>query len=245
MLVTGQARYPMLIPLNRSRFEQLIPLIGTGNQYKYCWGKFSDLLRRLLASVLGALVIFFGRLTALGESFELLLFLIGITIGTYWLWGPIFWASRRNAKYRKFPYSGFWRGEILDVFITDELVSTEETVNNRGELVIVENRERRLNLDLGDETGFETRFQVPIRRQYRAIDAGMIAEMVVMSSQPDLSRINRISDVYLPQINLWVSDYPYLRRDVFLEVSQTLRRQSMRSEPAPRRRPIPQERYRE
>ncbi|MDJ1184818.1 hypothetical protein [Roseofilum casamattae] len=224
------ALLPMLIPLNRSRFEQLIPTIATGNQYKYCWGTFSDLLRRLLASIIGALVILFSRISAFGESLELLLFLVGITAGTYWLWGPILWASQRNVKYRKFPYSGFWRGRVLDVFVTDELVSTEETVNNQGDLVIVENRERRLNLDLGDKTGFETRVQVPIRRQYRSIDVGMAAEMIVLSDRPDLSRINRISDVYLPEIRLWVSDYPYLQRDIFLEVSETLRRQSMRAD---------------
>jgi len=48
--------------------------------------------------------------------------------------------------------SGFFRGRVLDVFITEELIG-EETVNNKGDLVIVENRERRLNLEVGDETG--------------------------------------------------------------------------------------------
>ncbi|MEL7246688.1 MAG: phosphate ABC transporter permease, partial [Cyanobacteria bacterium J06573_2] len=47
----------MLVPLTREKFEQLVPLIATGLQYKYYWGKFSDFLQRLLISVIIATVI--------------------------------------------------------------------------------------------------------------------------------------------------------------------------------------------
>ena len=125
--------------------------------------------------------------------------------------------------YRKYPYSGFWQGRVLDVFVTDDVIGTEETVNSRGELVIVENRERRLNLEVGDESGFQSQLQVPIRREYRSIYVGMVAQMLVVSNKPDLSRIAKTSDIYIPSLNLWVSDYPYLRRDLFVEVSRKLR----------------------
>lgn len=229
----------MLIPLTRKKFEELIPFVATGNQYKHFWGKFPDFLRRLLISVIGVVVMFFARVSTFGQSSGILIFAIGITVGTYWLWGPIFWASRLNASYRKYPYSGFWQGRVLDIFVTDDLVGTEETVNNRGDLVIVENRERRLNLEVGDDTGFYTELQVPIRREYRSIRPGQVALMVVMSDRPDLSRIVKVSDVYLPKLKLWVSDYPCLRRDIFEEVSQTLRRRRSRSpeaDPTPRRK---------
>ncbi|MBD2310583.1 phosphate ABC transporter permease [Desertifilum sp. FACHB-1129] len=219
----------MLIPLTRKKFEELIPTIATGNQYKHYWGKFPDFLRRLLISVIGVVVAFFARIATLGSSSGILIFAVGITVGTYWLWGPIFWASRRNASYRKHPYSGFWKGRVLDVYVTDDVVGTEETVNSRGELVIVENRERRLNLEVGDKTGFYTELQVPIRRDYRAIRPGQVALMLVMSDRPDLSRILQTSDVYIPKLKLWVSDYPCVRRDVFEEVSQTLRQRRTRS----------------
>lgn len=32
-------------------------------------------------------------------------------------------------------------------------------------------------------------------------------------------------DIYLPEYNLWVSDYPYLRRDIFLDISRKLGRE--------------------
>lgn len=134
----------MLVPLTRQKFEQIIPRIATGEQYRYSWGKFSDFLKRLLISVVTVVVVWLLALV-LGEGFQNLLFSLGLIGGLYWLWGPVLWASLRNTEYRKYQYSGFFRGRVLDVFITEELIGKEETVNNKGELVIVENRERRLN----------------------------------------------------------------------------------------------------
>ncbi|MUL36799.1 phosphate ABC transporter permease [Gloeocapsopsis dulcis] len=227
----------MLVPLTRQKFEQLIPRIATSDQYKYYWGKFPDFLKRLLISVVSVVVIWILRLV-LGEGSSLLLFPLGAIAGLYWLWGPVLWASLRNVEYRKYPYSGFLRGRVLDVYITEELIGTEETVNNKGDLVIVENRERRLNIEVGDETEFFTEIQVPLRRTHQDIVPNQIAEMVVLSTQPDLSSIAKVTDIYIPSRNIWVSDYPYLQKNVFTEVSRRLREsREPRSRQAPRRRP--------
>jgi hypothetical protein len=217
----------MLIPLTRQQLEILIPTVATGVQYQYCWGKVPDFLRRLLISVMGGVIVLI--LNRVFEDFKLLNLLIGVAFGFYWLWAPVLWASLRNAKYRRYPYCGFWQGEVLDVYITEELIGTEETVNNKGELVVVKNRERRLNLEVGDETGFSTTLQVPLQRDHRLISRGQIAEMLMLSTFPDLSRIAKFSDVYLPNCRLWVSDYPYLRRDAFVDVRTKLNPAESRS----------------
>ncbi len=211
----------MLVPITREKFEQLIPLIATGPQYTFCWGKFQDFVKRLLISVIAVVVVLLLSLV-FGEGFDALRLLLGITAGLYWLWAPVYWASMRNAECRRYKYSGFWRGRVADVYVTEELIGTEETVNNRGELVIVENRERRLNLEVEDETGFTAQLQVPLRRLHKGIAAGQMAEMLVMSNQPDLGRIAQTSDIYIPRLNLWVSDYPYVQRDMFDQVSRQL-----------------------
>ncbi|MES1022429.1 phosphate ABC transporter permease [Gloeocapsa sp. BRSZ] len=227
----------MLVPLTRQKFEQLIPRIATSDQYKYAWGKFPDFLKRLLISVVSVVAIWIVRLI-IGEGFGIILFPVGAIAGLYWLWGPVLWASLRNTEYRKYPYSGFLRGRVLDVYITEELIGTEETVNNKGDLVIVENRERRINVEVGDETGFTTQIQVPLRRSHQDIVPNQIAEMVVLSTRPDLSSIAKVTDIYIPSRNLWVSDYPYLQKNVFVEVSRRLREsREPRSRSAPRRRP--------
>ncbi len=212
----------MLVPLTRQKFEVLVPRIATAAQYRYCWGKSSDFLRRLLISVIGVVVVWLLALV-LDDGYNILVFSLGLIGALYWLWGPVLWASLRNAEYRRYKYSGFFRGRVLDVFITEELIGKEETVNNKGELVILENRERRLNLEVGDETGFTAQLQVPLRRTHQAIAPNQIAEMVVLSNQSDLGRIAKVTDIYIPSRKLWMSDYPYLRRDLFADVSRRLR----------------------
>jgi hypothetical protein len=211
----------MLVPLTRETFEQIIPIIATGPQYGYYWGKWSDSLRRLLISVV-ALTITWLVGMLFGPGGFAIKIILDIIAGLYWLWSPVYLASIKNNTYRRIPYCGFWRGQVLDAFVTEELVGEEETVNQRGDLVIVENMERRINLLVGDRTGFQVKVQAPLRRIYKGIRPGAIAELLVLSKQADLETISQITDVYLPQQDLWVGEYPYLRRDVFRQISEEL-----------------------
>ena len=223
----------MLIPLTREKFEQIIPLIATGPQYAYYWKNLQNFLKQLLISVV-ALVVMLLIGQVLGEGGQGITLILCLVAGLYWLWGPVYWASLRNTSYRRYPYSGFLRGRVLDVYLTEELVGEEETVNKQGELVIIENRERRINVEIGDESGFITTVQAPLRRVHKAIAPGQVAELVVLSQQPNLDEIDKITDVYLPRHNLWVGEYPCLQRDVFAQVSRQL---GGERESPPRRRP--------
>jgi hypothetical protein len=222
----------MLVPLTRQKFEQVMPLIGTGQQYKYYWGKSASFLQRLLISVVSVVVILIVQLLLKLDFSVVFIFLIFSAF--FWLWYPVFQASIRNAKCRRYKYSGFFRGRVLDWWITDKLTGKQETVNNKGDLVIIENREKRINLEIGDDTGFVIEFDVPLRPAHKAIARGQVAEMIVMSNRPDLSQIEEFSNIYIPSRNLWVSDYPYLREDLFNEVSLRLREGQQQK---PRRRP--------
>lgn len=223
----------MLVPITRQKFEQIIPILATGPQYGYFWGKFPDFLKRLLISLISVVGVSLLRVF-FGSSFDGLILLLCIVAGLYWLWGPIYWATMRNMEIRRYPYSGFWRGEVVDVYVTEDLIGKEETVNNKGELVIVENRERRLNVEVEDESGFGTRVQVPLRRIHKGIAAGQVAEMLVLSYQPDLRNIVKTTDIYIPSLNRFVSDYPYLQPDVFSQVSQKLSQFEDEEEPVKR-----------
>ena len=211
----------MLVPLTREKLEQLLPLIATAEQYAYYWGKWQDLLNRLLISVVAAVVILILS-KIVGEGAQAIVLLLWVIAGLYWLWAPVYRASVRNTVCRRFKYGGFWQGKVLDVYLTEELIGEEETVNKRGELVIIENRERWINLVLGDETGFEVEVQTPLRRIHKGIVPGQIAELLVLSNRSDLGRIEKITDAYIPSQNLWIGQYPYLQRDVFTEVSRQL-----------------------
>ncbi len=211
----------MLVPLTREKLEQLLPLIATADQYAYYWGQWQDLLNRLLISVVAVVVILILSFVV-GEGAQAVVLLLWVIAGLYWLWSPVYQASLRNSAIRRFKYGGFWQGKILDVYLTEELIGEEETVNKRGELVIIENRERWINLVVGDETGFELEVQAPLRRIHKAIAPGQIAELLVLSNRSDLGRIEKITDTYIPSQNLWFGQYPYLQKDVFTEVSRQL-----------------------
>ncbi len=213
----------MLIPITRKKFEELIPITATFNQYKFYWGKPTDVLQRVLLSVAGLVVVVILNYFA-GERFQIILAFLASAAGLYWFWSPAYRATRRNMECRKYKFSGFFQGEVLETFITENLVGKEETVNKQGELVIIENRERRINLEISDETGFVVTTQAPLLREHRSIRPGDIAQLMVMSNRGDLSRISYVSDVFLPESDLWVSEYPYLRRDLFLEVGRQLGR---------------------
>ena len=212
----------MLVPLTRQTFEQLIPIVATGDQYKYYWGRLSEVLKRALISAVSVLVIVLINVLVHDDGDPLFL-LVGITAGLYWFWGPVLLASFQNVELRRYPYSGLWQGKVFDVYLSEEVVGQEEKVNKKGELIIVENLEQRINLELQDKTGFKVEIQAPLRRYHQGISRGQIAVMLVMSYQQDLEKIVKYSDVYLPTVNLWVSNYPYLRKDVFVEVINQVR----------------------
>ncbi|WP_377479244.1 MAG: phosphate ABC transporter permease [Microcoleus anatoxicus] len=213
----------MLIPLTRETFQELIPAVATGAQYKYFWGKPPDFLRRMLISavIVVLLVVIYNFA---GSDVGPLVLITGLIAGLYWLWGPIFWASLKNAECRKYKYCGFWQGRVLDIYITDEVTSQEETVNQKGQLVIVDNLEPRINLEVGDKTGFTTTLRAPLQKNHQGIAPGQAALMLIMSNQEDLGRIAKVSDIYIPSRDVWVSDYPYLRKDVFIEMSEQIKK---------------------
>ncbi len=212
----------MLVPITRTKFEELMPILATGAQYKYCWGKWSDFLRRMIISIAAVTLAYTLLRVFSPDDVEWQAPVPMVIGGLYWWWEPILLASRRNWQARQFPYSGFWRGEVLDMYVTDNLVSEIETVDKKGNLVVIEDIETRLNLELGDDTGFSTEISVPLRKSYKSISRGQIVELLVMSYRPDLSSFAKVSDVYLPDLNMWLSDYPCLRRDAFIATSQRI-----------------------
>ena len=211
----------MLQPLTRAKFEQLIPKIASSAQYSHYWGKWEDLVNRLLISVVAVVVVLLLGLV-LGESAGALILLLGTTAGFYWLWQPVYRASLRNAQARKIRYSGFWSSRVAEVYLTEELLGEEEKVNQRGQLVIEENRERRINLVLEDREGFALTIQAPLLRIHKNIRVGQTAELLLLSNREDLSTIEKITDAYIPSQNLWIGMYPWLQRDEFIEVSRQL-----------------------
>jgi hypothetical protein len=213
----------MLIPLKKEIGEEIIPLIATANQYAYYWRSLQNILKNLFLSLVGVVIIWLVCIV-LGRAFQGLSLVLRLIAGLYWLWGPVYWASVKNGDYRRYPYVAFWRGRISDIYITEELINEQQMLNKLGDLIIIENREKKINLEVEDQTGFRTNIQAPLQRIYKTINRGQAVEALLLSNDPDFRKIAKITDVYIPRHQLWVGEYPYLRRDIFLDVRRELAR---------------------
>ena len=211
----------MLIPLKRQAINDLIPPIATGSQYLYYWANGQTFLKNLFISLVGVLVFWLiGGI--LGKGAEGLSLILRVTAGLYWLWSPVYWASMRNSKFRRYHHSGFWRGRILDIYLTEEFVNEESAIDKLGRLIIVENRQKKFNIEVGDKSGFRATISAPLQRIYKSIKRGDAVEGLLLSNDPNLMRIAQISDVFIPRHKLWLGEYPYLRRDLFADIRREL-----------------------
>ena len=97
----------MLIPLTRKTFEELIPAVATSDQYRYCWGKPSDFLKRLLISAVSGSALIVVEVAVESDGLQQVLLVLGLIAILYWFWEPVVRASLRNLQCRKYPYCGF------------------------------------------------------------------------------------------------------------------------------------------
>jgi hypothetical protein len=213
----------MIIPLKRQKFDELIPAMPTSDQYQYYWGSSQDTFRRVLISV--TLLVVFSLLYSRTPDtvWGPIMFICAGMGALYWMLAPVAIAAFRNAKLRKYGFCGFWQARVLDIYVSEEISSKQESFSDRGRLQVVHDTETFLNLEVGDRSGFTTTVRVPMRREYKRLKRKQMACVLLFANDPSFNRIAKTTtDIFIPQVNLWVSDYPYLRRDTFIDLTRYL-----------------------
>ena len=223
----------MITPLKRKSFDELIPAVPTSEQYQYYWGDSQSVFRRVAISIASVIIftILYNRVHENNPSSfaALAMFVCAALGGVYWMMEPVAMASIRNAKLRRFPYCGFWQAEVLDVYISQEVLARSEKVDARGRMDVSYDAESFLNIELGDETEFVTTLRLPMKRELKRIRPDQTVYMLLFSNDRRFGRVSRLtSDAYIPQYNLWVGDYPYLRRDTFTDLTKYMSKRSER-----------------
>lgn len=180
-------------------------------------GKFIHIIKKFIY-LSSRSVIFWLLGSFFGRSGDNLSLIFRVIAGLYWLWSPIYWASIRNSKFRHYRYISFWRGKVLDIYLTEELISEESAIDKLGRAIIVENRRKLFNVEVGDKTGFRATITTPRQRIHKVVNRGQAVEGLLLSNDPDFIKIGQITDVYIPRHKLWLGDYPYIRRDIFLDL---------------------------
>ena len=159
----------MITPLKRKNFDELIPAVPTSEQYQYYWGDGQSVFRRVAISIASVIVftILYNRVHENNPSSfaALAMFVCAALGGLYWMLEPVVLASVRNAKLRRFAHCGFWEAEVLDVYVSQEVLARAEKVDSRGRMDISYDAESFLNIELGDETEFVTTLRLPMKRE--------------------------------------------------------------------------------
>ncbi|KKZ11987.1 MAG: hypothetical protein TE42_06235 [Candidatus Synechococcus spongiarum SP3] len=214
----------MLIPLSGAERDQLLPKVATGPQFSACWGGPQVLLQRVMISVVGGLVsLLFGQAFGFSGPWGSFLLVIGIVFGLTWLWAPVAVAAQQNGRLRRFPHTALVMARVGDLFMEERVAQRREDVNAKGRLELVESKRRWLNLELDDEDGFLGRLAFPLEQKHQGIRRGDVICCLAMANRRDFSPVAAFSDAWLPQQNLWVGRYPYLRRDLLINLCRRQR----------------------
>ncbi|MFN9622826.1 MAG: hypothetical protein ACK587_08355 [Cyanobacteriota bacterium] len=209
----------MLIPLKPGELQRLIPAVATGPQFQACSGDPRKLLQRVLISVIGGVItLLISQTLAFNSRFSSLWLVAGVILLLYLLWGPIVEAGQRNAVLRRYPAAAIFEGTVANVFQREVVENKREQAERSGRLELVEDRRTWLCLELEDEDGYLGQLRFPLDKKHQAIRSGMVVRCLVLSERADFGRIGAISDGWLPQLKLWVGEYPYLLRPAFEEL---------------------------
>jgi hypothetical protein len=209
----------MLIPVTSAELGRLIPAVATGPQFNACNGDPRTLLQRLLVSLIGGvLLLLVSQTLAFNSRYSSLWLVAGVVTVLYILWGPIVQAGRRNATLRRYPAAAIFEGRVADLFTREVVEERREQADRAGRLEMVENRRTWLCLELEDEDGYLGQVRFQLDKKHQGIRRGMVVRCLVLSERRDFARVGALSDAWLPQLKLWVGEYPYLLRPAFEEL---------------------------
>ena len=208
----------MLIPIKNNQVSKLIPSVATGGQFKYSLGNPRKILQRVMISSIGAAITLVVGNNQFGNQTDVLWLILCLGFALYILWGPIVEASRKNLKYKRFKFFSIFDGFISDVYQTEKVESSREQTNRYGNLEIVENKRTWLIIELEDEDGYLSKISFPMKNRHSAITRGLKVRCLVSANDKSFNGKLFLTDAWLPEINLWVGDYPYLLRPAFEEI---------------------------
>lgn len=208
----------MLVPVKPAELQKLIPAVASGPQFNACSGNPRKILQRVLIAVIGGVISLLIAQSQFAYRFGPVWLVAGFVFLLYVLWGPILEAGRKNSVLRRYPAGAIFEGVVADLFTRELVEERKEQADARGRLELVENRRTWLCLELEDEDGYLGQIRFPMDKKHKLIRRGMVVRCLALSERPDFVRIGALTDAWLPQLKLWVGEYPYLLRPAFEEL---------------------------
>lgn len=205
----GYEEPPDIVILSPDELDRVLPVLPFAAQAEYFTGGAAQALQRWGASL--ALTVLFSKAA-----------LLAATSLTWPLWWPWARAANKNIGIRsKMEYGGVWRTQLLEV---------ENGSRPRPTFGDMEDVPRFMSMKssrivIGEELGAQTELVLPYDARFEVLQPGQPAEVLVLSNTTSFDEIKAIKDVYLPDSGLWLSEYPYIDRTQYLEISLDIERE--------------------
>ncbi len=208
----------MLYPVKPFELNKLIPAVASGPQFNAALGSPQKILQRIMISSIGGVITLLISQSQVASQFYSLWLIIGVVFLLYILWGPIVEASNRNSTLRKYTYSAIFDGQVTDIYTREKVINRHEQASKSGELELVEDRRTWLFLEFGDEDGYLGKIGFPMDKKHQMLRVGNQIRCIVLSNRVDFSKIDAVTDAWLPTLRLWVGEYPFLVKPAFEEI---------------------------
>ena len=208
----------MLIPISLNQVSKIVPSVATGGQFKYALGDPRKILQRLIISSIGGVITFLISVSQDRNQTYSLWLLLCVLFFLYILWGPIVEASKKNLKFRRFKFFSIFDGFVSDIYQLEKVESSREQTNRYGRLELIEKKRTWLVLELEDEEGYLGKISFPMENKHSLLKKGENVRCLVSSDSRNFNSKLVLTDAWLPDLNLWVGDYPYLLRPAFEEI---------------------------
>ena len=208
----------MLIPISINQVSKIIPSVATGGQFKYALGDPRKILQRLIISSIGGVITFLISVSQDRNQTYSLWLLLCVLFFLYILWGPIVEASKKNLEFKRFKFFSIFDGFVSDIYQLEKVESSREQTNRYGRLEFIEKKRTWLVLELEDEEGYLGKISFPLENKHSLLKKGENIRCIVTSDSRNFNSKLVLTDAWLPDLNLWVGDYPYLLRPAFEEI---------------------------
>ena len=207
---------PNVTLLTNGETEKCLPIAATSNQYGYFWGTTDAAVQRVAISLLGVVLCSTINDFEIGTALQ-------VPFATFFLWAPIALAARRNAAARAGEFVGLWRARVKDIEVVPVVAKTFENARKKSS----SRRNTRkttsemLLIDFIDPiSSFEVSFRIPNERRYDDVQIGDACELIVSSDDDLFRNFVAIREAYVPELDVWVGEYPFLDRNGFVLVSK-------------------------
>ena len=208
----------MLIPIKQNQISKLIPSVGTGGQFRYALGDPRKILQRLIISSIGGVLNLLLFISQSSNQTENLWLLLCVIFFLYIIWGPILESSRKNINFKKSKFFSLFDGYISDIYKTERIESSREQSNRQGRLELIEKKRTWLVIELEDEDGYLEKITFPMEQKHSQIRIGSNIRCLVSSNFRNFDREISLTDAWLPDVNIWIGEYPYLLRPAFEDI---------------------------